>query len=655
MRLLSTGPYDLGHEKLELIEKFGQDIPAYAILSHTWGQEEVLFEHVRSGTANNIEAYSKVLSAIRKASDDGFGYIWIDSCCIDKSSSAELSEAINSMYAWYQRAGKCYAILDDVSATDEEGFESKFRSSRWFTRGWTLQELLAPKVMEFFGKDTTGAWSLLGTRISLSRRIARITAIHINYLTMFQDVQDASVATRMSWAARRNTTREEDVAYCLLGLFGVSMPMLYGEGTQAFLRLQEEIIKVSDDQSIFAWTEPASDSALELSDSSSRFEDVDWPLDPEGSISGKETSNAVPKTGDVKGKGEDRLVHVLKHFQKHKNTAQLEAALKPRRGLLADSPAAFIHSGAIIRLTNMTEEQLPFQMTNRGLGISLQLLRPSIFANVRSAPVVALLECRLATGDREFIGIYLSRTQKKLNQYVRVRSRKLVKLHVEASGERSQLFVRQRPDETVTRLDQFCLLRDFRHGLHEYTAVKLVSLGTSTDEKPVDQDLYPSETSSARSWVPPESPTVFMMPSTPYTLIARIELQRRVDEARIEILIGTMANMSIGFVLFKTVRKPLNIHQHFSQYAQHAKPSSAKAETEDHRAHVEAHKCVDHGRLLYLVDLKIEDTRETMYGDLAEVEAEDEDTTLIPTDDAADIRLEQDRRAWHLFTRPEAY
>lgn len=264
MRLLKAEPYRRGHEKLELIEEFGQAIPEYAILSHTWENDEVTYQHVINGTAQKHDAYPKVLSAIRQAVSDGLRYLWVDSCCIDKSSSAELSEALNSMYAWYQQARKCYAILEDVPEKTSPNFRSSFMSSRWFTRGWTLQELLAPDNVYFFGRDPLGNWTPIGDRITLQDLISVTTTIDVHYLVGRLNVHQASVARRMSWAAKRRTKREEDIAYCLLGLFQVNMAMLYGEGPKAFLRLQQEIMKQSDDQSIFAWVQR--EESDELSD-----------------------------------------------------------------------------------------------------------------------------------------------------------------------------------------------------------------------------------------------------------------------------------------------------------------------------------------------------------------------------------------------------
>jgi hypothetical protein len=199
MRLLRTGPYEEGHEKLELIEVFGQDAPKYAILSHTWGRDEVTLDHVLSGTAREHEAYDKVINAIQEAASDGLEYIWIDSCCIDKSSSAELSESINSMYAWYERSEICYAILEDVPGILAVDFRAKFKSSRWFTRGWTLQELLAPKRVLLFGRSVCGGWTPpLGDRTTLAKSISEITSIEVDYLTGLKSVYRASIAKRMS-------------------------------------------------------------------------------------------------------------------------------------------------------------------------------------------------------------------------------------------------------------------------------------------------------------------------------------------------------------------------------------------------------------------------------------------------------------------------
>ncbi|KIW21483.1 hypothetical protein PV08_02063 [Exophiala spinifera] len=240
MRLLNTAT-----RKLE--QFFGDKIPQYAILSHTWGEDEVSLQDLERVDTELKAGYQKIKNTCSLAAAHGFDYVWIDTCCIDKTSSAELSEAINSMYRWYEGSGLCYAYLEDVSSRP---FNRAFElwQSRWFTRGWTLQELIAPAIVLFLSKE----WEEIGTKSSLRKYIQKITRVPINILEG-DDLESASVAQRMSWAAERQTTRVEDIAYCLMGIFDVNMPLLYGEGDRAFRRLQEEIMKVSDDQSLFAW------------------------------------------------------------------------------------------------------------------------------------------------------------------------------------------------------------------------------------------------------------------------------------------------------------------------------------------------------------------------------------------------------------------
>ena len=194
----------------------------------------------------------KVRKACEIARHDGFQYIWVDSSCIDKTSSSELSEAINSMFNWYRDAQVCYAFLADVPSDDDvEAKESKFRESRWFQRAWTLQELIAPRVVAFLSRE----WEPLGTKDSLAELIQEITRIDCDILTHEKAMAEESVGERMRWAAGRQATRVEDEAYSLLGIFGITMPTLYGEGAYAFRRLQEEILQRIPDQSLFAWGE----------------------------------------------------------------------------------------------------------------------------------------------------------------------------------------------------------------------------------------------------------------------------------------------------------------------------------------------------------------------------------------------------------------
>jgi len=241
MRLLNTST-------LEVQEFLESRVPEYVILSHTWREEEVTLQDLLSGEAPTKKGYAKLTGCCRKAKDDGFTYCWIDTCCIDKTSSAELSEAINSMYQWYKNACICYAYLEDVQGSPASDDYKAFRDSRWFSRGWTLQELIAPGIVEFYN----ASWSEIGTRRSLHELLENITGIN-TFILIGGDPLNCPVNVRMSWAARRRTTRTEDEAYCLLGLFDVNIPLLYGEGRRAFLRLQEEIMRTNEDYTLFAW------------------------------------------------------------------------------------------------------------------------------------------------------------------------------------------------------------------------------------------------------------------------------------------------------------------------------------------------------------------------------------------------------------------
>jgi hypothetical protein len=173
------------------------------------------------------------------------------------------------MFIWYRNAQICYAYLSDVAADFRNPETSEIMNlyaalerSQWFTRGWTLQELLAPQWVVSLASD----WTQIGTKATLANEIASITGI-----THLFNIQDASIAQKMSWAAHRRTTRVEDEAYCMMGLFDVNMPLIYGEGRKAFIRLQLEILSRSDDESIFAWTDPTSRRTGLLADTPAGF------------------------------------------------------------------------------------------------------------------------------------------------------------------------------------------------------------------------------------------------------------------------------------------------------------------------------------------------------------------------------------------------
>lgn len=195
MRLLALDDCDLVNGHLMLRTFSGTEIPSYAILSHRWTEDEVLFKDIENNTPLDRAGYFKLRGAISQARVDGFAYLWDDTCCIDKSSSAELSEAINSMWVWYRDAAICYAYLCDVpSTTGDAGFEAQVRSSGWFTRGWTLQEFIAPKHVDFYN-DT---WSSMGTRQTPHRIISETTGIDAEHLNHARPLSTASIAKRMS-------------------------------------------------------------------------------------------------------------------------------------------------------------------------------------------------------------------------------------------------------------------------------------------------------------------------------------------------------------------------------------------------------------------------------------------------------------------------
>ncbi|KAH7392122.1 heterokaryon incompatibility protein-domain-containing protein, partial [Phaeosphaeria sp. MPI-PUGE-AT-0046c] len=235
-----------------LAEFYGKQIPSYAILSHTWiaSHEEVTFKDITKGRGQRKAGYGKLNFIAKQATADNLRYFWVDTCCIDKASSAELQEAINSMFLWYQKSSKCYVYLADVTSgtpsniahdrmvSSHQSWKPAFLQSRWFTRGWTLQELLAPRTVQFFSSEG----NLLGDKISLWSDIEKVTEIPLDVLQGdYAYLLRYPLEKRLSWAAERETTREEDAAYSLLGLFNLHIPLLYGEGRRkAFSRLHRE-------------------------------------------------------------------------------------------------------------------------------------------------------------------------------------------------------------------------------------------------------------------------------------------------------------------------------------------------------------------------------------------------------------------------------
>lgn len=256
-RLINTRTYELHKNVLS---------PEYAILSHKWVEPEVTFQQLDSTEWRTINLESQPMKKIRDACKKArersslIEWLWVDTCCIDKTDNVELASALNSMFEWYFGATVCYGYLYDVKWIASSRQISKSTDpkrpgteSAWFERGWTLQELLAPRYMEFYDRD----WNFMDTRKNLADLIHERTGIAEKYLTGASNFKVASVATKLSWMAGRTTSAVEDIAYSMLGLLNITMEIRYGEGVKAFMRLQRTLMESSTDESLFAWTTPA--------------------------------------------------------------------------------------------------------------------------------------------------------------------------------------------------------------------------------------------------------------------------------------------------------------------------------------------------------------------------------------------------------------
>jgi hypothetical protein len=232
-------------------------VPPYAILSHTWdldNSKEVTFEDIKNHRANLKPGYHKIEFCQQRATAAHLEYFWIDTCCINKSDSSELQEAIRSMFRWYREAAVCYVYLTDVSKTNSEAaeepcrtsWEADFRESRWFQRGWTLQELLAPRLVVFYSSQH----KKIGDKVSLASIIREVTHIPLSALYGYE-LHHFSPDEIMTWREQRRTGRDEDAAYCLIGIFDVSMFLQYGEGRETALMRLLNTIKSPSPQGIF--------------------------------------------------------------------------------------------------------------------------------------------------------------------------------------------------------------------------------------------------------------------------------------------------------------------------------------------------------------------------------------------------------------------
>ncbi|OTA54508.1 HET-domain-containing protein [Hypoxylon sp. EC38] len=371
-----------------------QDVK-YAILSHTWEEEEVDFQEMRfhRDLAKGKKGFGKIAATCSRAQAEGIPYAWVDTCCIDKTSSAALSEAINSMFQWYRDSFICYAYLSDLSidlldSDKDEGntMESGFSNCRWFTRGWTLQELIAPKALDFYDCK----WRFLGTKANLREEVSSITGIDVDVLEDIQLLPNIPIARRMSWASKRKTTRAEFIANTSR------------EGHMAFIRLQEEILRNVDDLSLFAWTVQTDGE-----------NGIDRPILP------------VTLTGGT-GRAAQRLNKMCCYLSVNlvRATSGVVLIASPGseqhycigiRGVLARSPSEFAGCGELKHITNPGRRTGEFSMTNRGLKIK------TILGSDRGLSCSFLgLSCAWSTRDEGYeVAICLMKIE---TRYVRERA-----------------------------------------------------------------------------------------------------------------------------------------------------------------------------------------------------------------------------------------
>lgn len=381
----------------------------YAILSHTWEKDEVDFQEMkaepRPSRLLTKAGFLKVKKTCEVAREKGYGYAWVDTCCIDKASSAALSEAINSMYNWYKESSICLAYLSDLPANNFEHAESRtadfMKDCKWFRRGWTLQELVAPEELDFYDQE----WKFRGSKKTLRHELSRITGIDVDVLEDSELLPTIPVGKRMSWAAARQTTRIEDTAYCLLGIFGVNMPMIYGENKNAFLRLQEEIAKSTNDLTLFAWT-------------------------------------------SQDGSGMDRRpTHQSQHD-------------KDLRGILAQSPAEFVGCGRLEISRDRIAPAKDFAMTNNGLRIETTL------GTSPDKEYVFALDCVNEDSRRqERLGIYLMKTE---SGFVRDRAYQLFATTDKTfwTGDRNTIYIARTLDHSLALRLRTQLRRSVNFHIH---------------------------------------------------------------------------------------------------------------------------------------------------------------------------------------------
>lgn len=343
-------------------------------MSHVWARDksEQSFADIERLRSIGVTSYddpqvsAKIRGCVRAAKEHGFGWIWNDTCCIDTRSSAELEEAINSMFRWYEEAAMCLAYLQDVpDDCPIEETNSAFRRSMWFKRAWTLQELLAPQYLVFLSVN----WKHLGTKSGSADLVHDITGIDAEVLTFHRALHHVSVARRMSWASKREASRIEDQAYSLLGIFDVSMATIYGEGSHAFRRLQVKIMKRAADHTLFAWGDP-------------------WPCIDRGPFVG--TSGVLSEA------------HKSNPWSSLRKTAPprfMPPSLEHSRSLFAPSPAGFEHAATLSAISLREVIQQAREVFDASVIIPPASVRPYHFLSEYASPLTFLRRLSMNTSS----------------------------------------------------------------------------------------------------------------------------------------------------------------------------------------------------------------------------------------------------------------
>lgn len=462
------------------------------------------------------------------------------------------------VFSYYKEAQICYAYLAGLSGAVDPYIADEFAAHQWFGRGWTLQELIAPKEVVFFTdretnvQDSVGSdeyaehgsesdteeeqiqtsWVCLGRKSSMCERLSSITGIDGSILSHSRDIRSISVAKRMSWASRRVTSRVEDRAYCLIGLFDVNMPMLYGEGDKAFIRLQEEILKDSGDESLFLWTDDDTESSATT-------------------------------------------------------------------GLLAPSPDAFKGSGQFFPYFDW-EPRAPFFKTNQGLQITLPLRR------VEDDIYVASLNCCQPIGTDGFAGLYLKRITNYAgpsqsgyyDQYARIRADTILAITTSLDrGNVTTFYVRQ---STVAIPSS---LRVYPEHIVQLRRGPDASLGYSLDGT---MGLRSDNTLSMASWewIPKGLEFAFRIPKAANRLVAVIVIAR-MDDTKFTILLGSASDLGdVASQVFDGCDENRTFGEWGDEFQ--AQPPDYVSYLPQERVWIDISSKVVQGRKYFVADLSIE-------------------------------------------------